>query len=348
MNLLDLDALRTVRAYPCISVLVSTRPGDKLDPADRDRLDALVDKAARRLRRELPPSHCDALLGRLVRIADGAEAHAPRHALALFVNDDLESAAWLSVPVRDRVVIDHTFATRDLVEHDHRRQPYWVLVVSERGARLLFGDVDGLVEVDDDVFPFTAPPTTGERGAERTTPEEVLREVVRRVDAALGGNEAPLVLAGVERTVSAFARICGRPVLGRVTGGHDRTPPEALHAASRPAIERLLDARRSVALGQLERARSQRLLASGPAEVWSLANDGRVALVVAERGYQLAVRMGATPEHLEPADDPDAPGVVDDLIDEIVEVVLAHGGRAVFVDDDVLGDLGRVAAALRW
>jgi hypothetical protein len=133
-----------------------------------------------------------------------------------------------------------------------------------------------------------------------------------------------------------------------VAGNHDRTSLVELHRRAWPIVERVIAARQSVALGELDRARSHRLLATGIEEVWSLALDGRVSLVVAERGYELPVRLGERPGDLEPAEDREHPDVVDDLVDDLVETVLAKGGRAVFVDDGILARDGRVAAVLRY
>lgn len=46
-------------------------------------------------------------------------------------------------------------------------------------------------------------------------------------------------------------------------------------------------------------------------------------------------------------DDRDAPGVVDDAVDELIEAVLARGGTAQLVPDGTLDDLGRVALLTR-
>ena len=41
-------------------------------------------------------------------------------------------------------------------------------------------------------------------------------------------------------------------------------------------------------------------------------------------------------------------GVMDDAVDEIIEMALAKGGRAVFVDNGALADYKRIALTLRY
>lgn len=339
MKLADLESIQSVRSYPCVSVLLSTTPGTRLAAADAERLDGLVASAVARLRLELEPPEVAEVALRLSRLVESARRRPAGRGLALFANDEVEWVDTLVVPVRDRVVVDDTFATRDLVEHVHRNTPYWLLVASERSARLLLGDASRLVAVDGGSFPLAAAPD------ERA--EDFLRRVASALDGELGP-DAALVLGGVERTLATFVRLSGRRALGRVLGAVERLPLTELHARSWPVMARALDARQSVALGELERARDRRRLATGLSEVWSLAHDGRVELVVVERGYEAPARLGASVDEIHPADDRDAPGVVDDLVDDLVEVVLAQGGRAAFVDDGLLVSSGRVAAVLRY
>jgi hypothetical protein len=53
------------------------------------------------------------------------------------------------------VVIDETFATRDLVYALNRLSRYWVLALSEKPTRLFEGVKDTLVEVENQGFPMT-------------------------------------------------------------------------------------------------------------------------------------------------------------------------------------------------
>jgi hypothetical protein len=311
-----------------LQLALRTRDGVPAAALDTDGLDGLVVHERGRV-----------VLTRAGRLLANERRGRTRRGLALFATDELEWSETLVVGVRDRVVVDDTFATRDLVDHVHRSTPYWLLLVSERSARLLLGDATRLVAVDREAFPLAA--GDGER------PDDFLRRVGDGLDAELGP-DAPLVLGGVERTLSSFVRLSGRRALGRVLGSMERLPLGELHARSWPVMARALDARQSVALGELERARDRRRLATGLPEVWSLANDGRVELVVVERGYEVPARRGRAIDDITPADDRDEPGVVDDLVDDLIEVVLARGGRIAFVDDGTLASTGRIAAVLRY
>jgi hypothetical protein len=102
------------------------------------------------------------------------------------------------------------------------------------------------------------------------------------------------------------------------------------------------------ALERLERARSARRLATGLDEVWSLALEGRIEHLVVEEHFEVPARIGADPHPLVRAADREAPDVVDDAVDELVEMVLVRGGRVTFVPDGLLDGHDHVAAALRY
>ena len=76
--------LQGYRAYPSVSLLLSTRPGPQLDPADRARLETLARQARRRLVTEGVPGG-DVLADALTRIASTMAGPVDR-ALALFAS----------------------------------------------------------------------------------------------------------------------------------------------------------------------------------------------------------------------------------------------------------------------
>ena len=74
----------------------------------------------------------------------------------------------------------------------------------------------------------------------------------------------------------------------------------------------------------------------------------RALAAVGLAGHYL-LGKNATPEDLLiPADDPTAPDVIDDAVDELIEIVLAKGGRVIFVDNGALAIHQRVALILRY
>ena len=98
---------------------------------------------------------------------------------------------------------------------------------------------------------------------------------------------------------------------------------------------------------QLDQALSTNCYAGGIHEIWPLAHDGRIATLVVENDYTMPARIDHN-NQLHPADDPERPDVNDDIVDDTIEFVLHHGGRAVIVNNGTLRDHQRIAAILRY
>ena len=77
------------------------------------------------------------LLDKLNSLATGLDHSQNLESLMLFVNEDIAEYVRLPIKVEDRVVIDDTFATRDLFRAIHIKMHYYVLVLSQEKIRLV-------------------------------------------------------------------------------------------------------------------------------------------------------------------------------------------------------------------
>lgn len=339
MNHATLRDLQARRGYPCVSVLINTTPGMVMSADDRQRAVSLLANAGQRLigdaddavRQELIDALTDELQERSVETATAA--------LGLFAMPGYHNSVRLGRAVSERVIIDDTFATRDLVADLNRTAVFRVVTVSDRGARVLIGDRQRLVEERDGTWPLER--TEDIRGGAWP------KEIAARMRAAHAERPLPTVMVGVDRIVRAVQRAGCPAVVGTVAGNHDRSGWVELHHLTWPVVSDWLRTDRQRALRALGDARSTRRFAGGIDEVWTLANEGRVDTVVVEDGYQLAVVVDEVNGLLR-ADDPTVPGVIDDIVDEVIEAVLRHGGTAVMVDDGDLVAHDRIAAVLRY
>jgi hypothetical protein len=298
----------------------------------------LADQARRRLQGDVHPDLAAAITNRLDELIEqhSDQVH-PGLALAICVSPEHSGAVRLGRKVLERLIIDDTFATRDLVADVNRTAVYRVVTISDRKVRLLVGDRSRLIEERDETWPIT-------RDTESTVSwTRHISELLLEKNAAW---PLPTVLAGVERTVRRSLLASKLHTIGMLPGNHDRTSWTELHNATWPLVSDWLRNQERDALQALDRARSARLYASGLHEIWPLANEGRVATLVVEDSYAVAARI--TDEHLMPAADPEAPDVVDDIVDDLIETVLRQDGIAVIIPDGHLATHGNVAAVLRY
>lgn len=348
-----------MHAFPAVSILAPTqrrRPGNLEDPK---HLRALLAQAKDRLASALGEGDAAPIVERLEAALDQTDLEHPDEGIAVFATKDDARALKLPFPVRERVVIDETFATRDLVLGLERSHRYRALVLSEKPSRLLEGTGDELIEVREGSFPVVVEGAHGEPLASGGYPvrtsraDEQLRQFFRQVDRALGDVAAhdarPVIAVGVERDIAYFDEVTehGELIVGRVLGNHAFASPRELAALTWPRMQEYLASRRDAAITQLVDAIGARRAAVGLEAVWKRAQEGRGHLLLVEEDYsELPSRV--RDEELEPSAEEDAPGVIADAVDEVIETVLVKRGKVIFVEPYALGEHGPIAMILRW
>lgn len=219
MNRALLDHLQQLRSYPSITLLINTRPGRIFDSDDRARGGRLADTAAERLA-SLVDADSAALVHMIRQLISERVGKRSTHALAICVSSGHHMSVLLGGPVDERVVIDETLATRDLVADLNRTAVYRVLAVSDSAARAFAGDRQQLIEERTDDWPLLC-----EEGTSDTIWSQTIGAAAKRLHAE---HSVPTVTAGVERSTKSLLDASALEVVGHVSGNHDRSSASEL------------------------------------------------------------------------------------------------------------------------
>ena len=273
-------------------------------------------------------------------------------ALGLFVNSRVHRSIVLPVDVTSRVLVEPSFATRDLLRALHRTPPHLLVMLYPGVAAVFQAQGDHLSAVGEVLLSVdaTAHPDDGASATSAAT-----KSMLEELDAVLGSQRrdftSPLVVAGTPALVDQFCRLSRHlaRLAGRIT---DAETPEQLQQQAARALESYLRSRghEALELVALTATGSPELLVSGLDECWAAAQQTRPAVLAVEQGY-------AAPGHyfggLDSADDTgdpvwqhdleDDPFYVHDLVDDLIEAVIKRGGWVAFVEDGELVEHGRVA-----
>ncbi len=361
MNRREVHLLRQIKGYPCITITLPTHrtsPDNRQDPI---RLKNLVKQAAERLLGEFSKREVEPLLIRMDQIANDIDYPHTLDGLAIFVNRDFGRAVYLPFTLKERVVIDESFFTRDLVFALNRTPRYWTLALSEKPTRLFDCTRDDFVEIQEGGFPMIhegpggEQPLPGGEGINKSAyRDERHRQFFRQIDAALkpflAGDSLPLAVVGVDRFLAFFNEVTSHKaaIVTTVTGSHDKTPPHELARLVWPLVQANLAEQRRQVHAELDKAVGERKVASTAGEVWRYAREGRGRLLLVEEDFHFPARVDESGMRITPAEDATAPGVIDDAVDEIIETVLDKQGRVVFVDNGSLPAHQRIALILRY
>lgn len=356
----DVVLLQHIVGAPCVTLLLATTPGRRPDADARARLARLYDSARARLVELAHLPDAAAADERLVELIEQAHQLPTDQAMAVFASADHSQILTLPITVTDRVVVDPTFATRDLVRALHRTPRHVVLVLAKNEARLLESQGGVLVPAGGSKFPMRGTP--GER-AERAGADQPSRSgrgagepdsrFLAAVDQALGAylkvHPQPVILAGAEPTVSTFrtrSRHLSR-LAGVVRGNHLRTSTARLAELAAPHLEGYLASREREALDLLQERLGQGRAMLGIDAAWLVARWGLPEMVAVEHDFVFPARLTDDGNGLVAADDPDGPDVVDDIVDEVIEIVLLRGGWVAFVEPGQIPGQSRIALTLK-
>lgn len=351
-----LDRLMEVKEYPCISILLPTYRTAPDNQKNAIRLKNLVREAADRLEADLGKRQSSGLIEKIQQQAEKVDISRTLDGLAIFVNKDMALQIDIPFGVKERVIIDKTFATRDLIKVVNRGTSYFVLDLSLHRARLLSCFREHANEIVQNGFPMESEfdmlnlnPSDFSREKEKQ-----IKEFFNRVDKSFisgyANQGARLVIAGVQKNLALYREIADQKELiyQQLEGNYEATSVHDLGKKAWEVVREKNRQERHAALNELQRAASARKLGSGICDVWRLASEGRVNLLVVEENYLVPAALNDQNAIVLDISGWDARQIMPDAVDELAEIVVEKGGKVVFVDDGTLGNFQKVAAVLRY
>ncbi|MGW0561929.1 baeRF3 domain-containing protein [Streptomyces sp. NPDC003016] len=361
-----LAELRKPRPYPAVSVTLPTHRHWPESQQDDIRLRNLLGEAEKRLADdpEVTKAQAAAVTQHLAAAADELDPEYFGGGLVIYASPEEHRSFLVGGPVPERIVINTTYLTRNLVALEARERPYLVLVLSTGEVRLWRGHGDRVTEDHESDFPVVSSGAEREKapsrdGGQWTTQDfrNMLMDADRKLTGVLRATPLPVVLVGLSKHLSIYREVTSHGqaiVVDLEVGGLTHTTPAELSAQLAPARQALADGDTARARHALDEARSGKRYAAGVQDVWQAAGEGRVALLVVEEG----LRVTARPETVEGAQratltlldeaEADTEGAEEDIVDSLVETVLSADGEVVFVPDESLADAQGLAAALRY
>jgi hypothetical protein len=348
--------IKDIYAYPCVTILYNThrtKPDNRQDPIT---LKNLITEVENRLDSEFNFREITKLKASLKAVQEMIDHNYNLESMAIFVSNDVCEYVRLPISVEERTVIDHTFATRDLLRALHQSGNYYILTISQRNGRLYeaFND-EILEEIKEGKFPVeneTLYLTKKEEIAVAKKVDDTIREFLNRIDKEFNPiyNRNPLevIIAGTERNFHFYQEIMDRKkvIAGWINQNRDDFKPHEIVKDAWPVMLHHIKEQQQSAISELEQAVSQQKFVTGISESWRAVNEGRGEKLFVEKNYfQPAILKE---DAITFVDDAKETGVIDDIIDELIERQLQFGGQVVFLEDGSLSQYNRLALKLRY
>lgn len=350
----DISRLAVQRHPICLSILMETTPAEVMLPSDRVTLQGLVLDALRRLEDEPDQRAAGQARAGLAATIARAKTGPTDRGLAILVNPDAAHLLHLRVAPRDRVVLDPTFATRDLIRSAAEDPAFLTLVIDGRAARLLHYGQRYTKPIFGHDFPLIRPadsqPVSMAAASNLRARLERTRSFLRDVDAKLAARVRefglPVVLVASDRTAAEYLSVApARRVAAVVRTGNTNTSVADIERVGRAALAEHIRDRAAAALDTVAVRLAHGRAVAGLAAAWEAMDSANPDLLVVEHSHTVAARLSE--RGLDLVADPEEHGVLDDAVDEIIEAALARGVEVVTVADGALARYGHLVLALR-
>ena len=335
----DVERLRSVVGFPLISMIVATTPGPSLGHGEILRLSAMLVEVEQRLRNEVAVDVAIGLADLCRSTVVDLLEEPTGHGFAVFVG--VHGAEVFRLPHRpvDRVVIDPTFATRELELAVSLSPRCRVVVLGSDAARMYLVGRGLCVERSTASFPVPSP-------IRRSGITTYLERVAAGISRDRGSADLPLVLVGPWLMIFNVARFAGVEPLAMVDHRVRDPEADAILAIARSAMASAAAGECDRAFDRLDDADNNGVSIVGLDAVWEAAIQGSIELVVVDREFSKGGIVDPADGSALWVDDPTAPGVIDDVVDELIELTKLAGGDVVFVNRGELG-FDRIAAVRR-
>jgi hypothetical protein len=357
MNI-KLKELKDIISESCVTIILNTHRTSPDNKKDSLRLKNLIKEAEERLYADESKRDAKQLVERLEELESEIDHSHNLESLVLFVNEDIAEYTRLPIAVEERVVIDHTFATRDLVRALHLETNYYVLVLSQQKVRLLEAFNDKVVSEIDNPFPIENTQFYSTNKAELSNASRqtnLVAEFFNRVDKEVNKirkeNPLPVLICTEESNFHEYLKIADQKQSIFETYLNKNRLDEKAHAIvieSWKIIQDYTIKKNNARKAELITAVSQNKFLSDTNEIWQAIKQGRIQTVFIEQGkFQPAIWENDQIEYV--SDElKDKKEVVDDVYDELIEANMNYGGDVVFLPKGELSKFNGFGAITRY
>lgn len=341
-----------------ISILLPTHRTFPDNKQDAIALKNLVKEAEDRLNTRSDKRETEVIIDAINKKIDDLNHNYNLDSLGIFANRHDVIVARFPFTAQARVIIDDTFAVRDLVREINDAVHYHVLIISRTSARLIeaFNDrpireFDSQTALQAGSFPAENPFLFAAKGLDRAQiPNEAanLKEFFNRVDKSLqeiqnnlGNDRLPVIIVGDTRNVSFFKEVCDQPsdIIGTVTSVSDlKVAAEKIIPEVLPVLAEYRLNRAQTALQHLAQARNAHQLLTDYSTIFRAIAEGNAARLFIRQGFIQPGVIDFDKKIVVIHEDATSSAVTDDIVDTFIELVMQQGGEICFLSAEQLGE----------
>lgn len=351
-----LQKVKDINKDGCVTIIMNThrtKPANEQDPI---QLKNLVSAAEKRLHEEFDKREVWPIMENLNKTIDKIDHNYHLESIVICTNADFGDYTRLPIAVEDRVVVDDNFATRDIIRALQQNHAYFVLALNRHKVRLIEAFNDRLVKEWGNPFPFdeyyheTDPQKLTESHLLDRLTEDFFNRADKELWEATKDHPLPVILAADARNQEHYMKVCNKKeaILGHIRQFPEDSPAVEIVEDAWDEVHSIWKKKNEERIAELRKAVSQQKYFSDINDIWTGIQNGQGATLFVRKGY---FQPGIIKDNrIELVDESrrDEPGVMDDIVDEMIEANRSFGGDTVFIESDDMEDFQNVALVTRY
>lgn len=353
-----LKKLKDISSENCITIIMNSHRTKPDYLKDELTLKNHIKEVETRLLADTTKRDATKLIERVHALAEQIDHSRNLDSLLLFVNHDVAEYSRLPIKVVDRVIIDDTFATRDLVRSIHAESHYYLLVLSQDKARLIEALNDKVVKEFGDSFPMENQQSFAKNKTQAATASrqsslisEFFNKVDKEVNVIRKQNSLPVLICSVQENYSEYMKVADEKQSIYDTFLNANRMAEKDHAIVSEAykiIETYNTKRNNDRKAELLKAVSENKFLSDTNDIWRAISQGKIQTLFVEQGlFQPAILENDKIVYVSEDQRTDK-DVIDDIYDEMIEMNMDYGGDVVFLPKGELDKFNGFGAITRY
>jgi len=354
-----INELKSIRADKCVTIIMTSHRSKPEYLNDDLRLKNLIKEVETRLTNDIGKRDADKLVKRVNELASKIDHSQNIESLILFVNEDVAEYLRLPIKVEDRVVIDQTFATRDLIRALHLETQYYIMVLSQENVRLIEAasgksvrEVRGEFPYENKTFHTTNRAAHMIAQKQTNLTAEYFNVADKKMNEVRKANPMPVLLCGLEENNNLYLTVADDKdaiVPVRLDKGMINEPVHTIVEEAWKVMKEYVAEKNNKRKQDLKKAVGQNRFLSDTNEIWRAIHDGRIRTLFVEQGlFQPAILTEDNQIEYVADERRNETGIIDDIYDEMIEINMDFGGDVVFLPKGELEKFNGFGAITRY
>ena len=353
-----LKRLKNVQSENCITIIMNSHRTKPDSLQDELALKNHIREVEKRLSADTFKGDANKLVDKLKNLAGQIDHNYNLESLLLFVNNDTEEIVKLPISVTDRIIIDNTFATRDLIRTMHIESNYYVLVLSQDYARLIEVLNDKVIQELKSPFPIknehyhSSSSAEAASGARMTNLlAEYFNTVDKEVNKTRNENRLKVLVCSVEENYAEYLKIADQRESiynDFLNSNRMDQKADAIALEAWEIVKVLNEESNTNRKSEFNQAISEDKFLTDITEIWKAIKEGKIQTLFIEQDlFQSAIIENDEIVFVSESHRNDIE-VIDDIYDELIELNGNYGGDVVFLPKEELIKYSGFAAITRY